>query len=73
MRITYDEETDAAYIYLVPIAAGGVAQTYPCDPSEVNGMINLDFDREGRLLGIEVLDASRKLPRAILERVQQQA
>jgi uncharacterized protein YuzE len=66
MRITYDRETDAAYIYLVPIADGGVARTYPCDPSEVDGMINLDFDREGRLIGIEVLDASRKLPQAVL-------
>jgi uncharacterized protein YuzE len=25
-------------------------------------MINLDFDREGRLLGIEVMEASSKLP-----------
>ena len=73
MRITYDQEADAAYIYLVPIEAGGVAQTYSCDPSQVNGMINLDFDREGRLLGIEVLDASQKLPQALLERVQQRA
>ena len=67
MKITYDRDADAAYIYLVPITDGGVAQTYPCDPAEVNGMINLDFDREGRLLGIEVLDASRKLPQAVLD------
>jgi uncharacterized protein YuzE len=70
MKITYDREANAAYIYLVPIANGGVAQTYPCDPVEVNGMINLDFDREGRLLGIEVLDASHKLPKAVLDAAQ---
>lgn len=69
MRITYDPEVDAAYIYLIPIAPGGVAKTYPCDPEAVNGMINLDFDREGRLLGIEVLDASQKLPHAVLEKL----
>lgn len=68
MRITYDKEADAAYIYLVPIAEGGVAQTYPCDPTKVNGTINLDFDAEGRLLGIEVLGASHKLPKAVLQR-----
>ena len=67
MRITYDQEADAAYIYLVPISPGGVARTYTCDPNEVKGMINLDFDRDGRLLGIEVLDASRSLPGAVLD------
>lgn len=63
MRLTYDPEADAAYIYLADeIAAGGVARTYPCDPTEVGGMVNLDFDAEGRLIGIEVMDASRMLP-----------
>jgi uncharacterized protein YuzE len=28
----------------------------------VGGMINLDFDASGRLVGVEVLDASRLLP-----------
>jgi len=35
---------------------------YPCDPVEVGGMINLDFDENGRLVGVEVLAASSKLP-----------
>ncbi|MFF2014325.1 DUF2283 domain-containing protein [Streptomyces sp. NPDC058195] len=29
---------------------------------EVGGMINLDFDEQGRLIGIEVLAANSKLP-----------
>lgn len=63
MRLTYDPEADAAYIYLADeIAPGGVARTYTCDPSEVGGMVNLDFDAAGRLIGIEVMDASRILP-----------
>lgn len=63
MRITYDADADAAYIYLADeIEAGGVARTYACDPQEVNGMINLDFDEAGRLIGIEVMDASKMLP-----------
>ncbi|MFF8315561.1 DUF2283 domain-containing protein [Streptomyces bobili] len=40
---------------------------YPCDPIEVNGMINLDFDADGVLIGIEVLDARSKLPRHVLD------
>jgi len=30
-------------------------------------MVNLDVDAEGRLLGIEVLDARRLLPTALLD------
>jgi uncharacterized protein YuzE len=41
--------------------------TYGCDPEEVGGQIHLDFDKEGRLIGIEVLDASQKLPPAVLK------
>lgn len=67
MRITYDKSVDAAYIYLMDgIEAGGVAHTYCCDPTEVNGQIHLDFDKRGRLVGIEVLTASKLLPEAAI-------
>lgn len=62
MEIQYSDDVDAAYVQLVgEIGAGGVSWTYACDPSQVNGQIHLDFDHEGRLVGIEVLDASRLL------------
>jgi uncharacterized protein YuzE len=68
VKITYDRSVDAAYIYLVPeITSGQVVKTYACNPSEVGGQINLDFDSSGKLLGIEVLDASRKLSEALLK------
>jgi uncharacterized protein YuzE len=68
VRVTYQKSTDAAYIYFAEkIAVGGVAKTYCCDPREVNGEINLDFDRDGQLVGIEVLGASKHLPSAILQ------
>jgi uncharacterized protein YuzE len=67
VKIKYDRQADAAYIQLVPeIGAGGVANTYTCDPAETGGMINLDFDSGGRLVGIEVMDASKLLPSALL-------
>lgn len=67
MKISYDKSVDAAYIYLTDeTEAGGVAKTYCCDPLEVNGQIHLDFDREGRLIGIEVLGASQRLPEAVI-------
>ncbi|WP_203827699.1 DUF2283 domain-containing protein [Actinoplanes palleronii] len=53
LKVTYDEVADAAYIYFQ--APGTRAATmYPCDPVDVNGMINLDFDATGRLIGLEV-------------------
>jgi uncharacterized protein YuzE len=68
VKLTVDRDVDAAYISLVEsIGVGGVKKTYSCDPREVNGMINLDFDAEGRLIGIEVLDASRLLPETLLD------
>lgn len=60
MRIRYDRAVDAVYLTLAD-SSGQVAYTYSCDPVEVNGMINLDFDAEGRLIGVEVLGASNKL------------
>ncbi|MCL4213241.1 MAG: DUF2283 domain-containing protein [Gemmatimonadales bacterium] len=67
MKITYDESVDAAYIYLaVATEPGGVERTYCCDPLEVNGQIHLDFDKQGRLIGIEVLGASKLLPEGII-------
>lgn len=73
MKITYDREADAAYIYLDPslsMKSGWVAKTYPCDPQEVNGMINLDFDNNGKLGGIEVIDASKKLSEEFLKQAE---
>jgi len=71
MKITYDETVDAAYIYLAEqIEPGQVSTTYPCDPAEVRGMIHLDFDAGGVLLGIEVLGASSKLPPEVIEQAR---
>jgi uncharacterized protein YuzE len=63
MNIEYDQTVDAAYIYVGgKIAPGGVATSYHCNPAKVGGIINLDFDVEGRLIGIEILDARLRLP-----------
>ncbi|WP_343241795.1 MULTISPECIES: DUF2283 domain-containing protein [unclassified Streptomyces] len=54
MRVTYDKTVDAAYVYFTePQDRVQSAHTYPCDPVNVGGMINLDFDEQGRLIGIE--------------------
>lgn len=67
MKIEYDSRIDAAYIYLDSSKTVRAKKTYACDPEEVDGQIHLDFDEAGRLIGIEVLGASLKLPRAALK------
>ena len=73
VRVTYDSGADAAYIFLCwPQAAGVVDETVVCDPlpEKVDGSVNLDFDAQGRLVGIEVLGASRVLPQQVLDRAE---
>jgi uncharacterized protein YuzE len=73
MKITYDKSVDAVYLYLDPeleLKSGWVKKTYLCDPQAVNGMINLDFDENGKLGGIEVLDASKKLSEEFLSQAE---
>ena len=66
MKITYDRSADAAYIYLKEADPEDFGHTYPCDPIAVSGQINLDFDKNKRLIGIEILDAGKKLPEELL-------
>ncbi|MFI5635546.1 DUF2283 domain-containing protein [Streptomyces sp. NPDC051664] len=68
VRVTYDKTVDAAYVHFTdPQVRVNSARMYPCDPVDVDGMINLDFDDQGRLIGIEVLAASSKLPQYLLQ------
>ncbi|HZM30814.1 MAG TPA: DUF2283 domain-containing protein [Acidimicrobiales bacterium] len=64
LRLTYDREADAAYVYLLAPTAvqPSVARTMSVDEN-----INLDFDDEGRLVGIEVLGARNLRPELLAE------
>lgn len=66
MRVTYDAEVDAAHIYLREIGPGEASYTFIAEPEIETDMINLDFDDDRRLIGIEVLSASRHLPPEVL-------
>ncbi len=52
MKIEYDQQADAMYIRL---RAGVVAES-----DEVRPGLVLDFDAQGRVLGIEMLDVSQQ-------------
>lgn len=71
MRVTYDRKANAAYVYLKDkIEANEAQKTYTCDPIEIDGDINLDFDKSGYLIGIEILNASQKLPLEFLKQAE---
>ncbi len=54
LRVNYDAEAGAAYIYLTgSIGPGGAKRTLFATPQ-----INLDFDAQGCLIGIELLSPS---------------
>ncbi len=55
MKLEYDKEVDAAYLYIErPIKENSVKKTI-----ELNDNIILDFDKKGKLLGMEILNASK--------------
>jgi uncharacterized protein YuzE len=55
MKITYDPEVDAAYIYLSENRGGEVTT------AKVNERVFLDYGPADELVGIEILDASKVL------------
>ena len=62
MKTEFDKEADAAYIYFKEIGSGEVTETI-----SLNNSVNIDLDRNGKVLGIEILDASEHLPSSSLK------
>ncbi|MAG91189.1 DUF2283 domain-containing protein [Candidatus Woesearchaeota archaeon] len=66
MKFEYDKDVDAAYIYLQhPIKEGGAKKTI-----QLNENIILDFDENNKLLGVEILGASKVLNKKVLLEAQ---
>ena len=57
LRVTYDRYVDASYVYLVPGALPG----HPVRQVPAVDGVSFDLDASGRIVGIEVLDATRLL------------
>lgn len=54
MKVTYDKNVDAIYIEILKLKPEGVI--------EVADGINIDVTSDGRVVGIELLDATQKIP-----------
>ena len=52
MKIEYDREVDALYVRL--------QEKYVARTIEIEEGLNLDLDENGKLIGLEVLDATEK-------------
>ena len=66
MKLEYDKEVDAAYIYIkYPIKSGEAKNTI-----ELNENIILDFNSDKKLIGVEVLDASKVIEKEFLLKAQ---
>ncbi|MGX2997188.1 DUF2283 domain-containing protein [Streptomyces sp. JNUCC 64] len=65
VRVEYDASADMAYVYLVDgIAPGEAVRQVPTE----DGAAVLDYDADGRLLGVEVSEAGRRLHPDLLTR-----
>jgi uncharacterized protein YuzE len=62
MRTTYDSEYDILYINIAEDR--GVRETKP-----LNGDVFVDFDEEGRIVGIEIWRASKNIVEPVAERL----
>ncbi|MEK7208518.1 MAG: DUF2283 domain-containing protein [Patescibacteria group bacterium] len=54
MHITYDRKADAMYLYFQPCKK--IARTV-----ELADLLVADFDKQGKVIGVEVLCASRQI------------
>ena len=54
IRLHYDQETDAAYLRF--------SESAVVESEEVAPNVVLDYDSDGRMVGMEVLNARHRLP-----------
>jgi uncharacterized protein YuzE len=67
VRVTLNGRKDTAHIYLKDFKEEEVARHYILVEHDVAGDFKFEFDKKGRLLGIEVKFASSALPPGFLD------
>lgn len=73
MRITYDGEADAAYVYLTDANLQPGRDSIPVNPPEgMRAFVVMDW-KDGRIVGLEVLDASSLLHPDLLAQAERLA
>lgn len=63
MRMHYDQTANSAFLQLSDQAVNRErSRTVALDPWVVDGLVNLYFDDQGRIVGVEFCEASELLP-----------
>ena len=70
MKITYDKSIDAIYIYMIQETITEEKNSGIVDKTKGNWPIHLDFSKEGKLLGIEIMDASKTIDIESLKKLE---
>jgi len=63
MKVSYDQESDILYLVL---REGPV-----CDSEELDEDVRVEYDKDGRIGGIEIFDARRNLGKVMAEEIAQ--
>lgn len=66
MRIEFDKEVDAAFVYFKEITEGEVTKTI-----SLNENLNVDLDKGGKILGVEILNASKSIPKSSVKELKE--
>lgn len=61
MKTEYDKEADALYVQL--------KEERVFDNIDIEGGVTIDIDEKGHIIGIEILDATKKLSRKDLSNI----
>jgi uncharacterized protein YuzE len=65
--VTYDPDADMAYVRMVEPEPGSSVKQVVVRDVDLPGQIVIDIDRDGRVRGFELFDASRSLPVELLD------
>jgi len=63
MKVTYDKDADAAYMYV----KGSIKKGEVKNTMSMNDNIVLGFDSNKKLIGIEILSASTVMPKKVVD------
>jgi uncharacterized protein YuzE len=66
-EVTYDREANMAYVRVVESEPGSSVKQVVVHDDELPSVVVIDIDRDGRIRGFELFDASQSLPVKLLD------
>ncbi len=72
LKISYDKNVNAAYIYLKDIQKGEAVETITYDdyPDGTIGEVVIDLNKDKKVIGFEILSADKILPEELLAKLK---